>query len=286
MKKRLAYVVWMSALLMCLLAGCGGNKAKENADSENVYLSVRESYLTSEECKNFFLVEEDGITYEEVSYECSDGSVIKGWQGTMEAVAQRTVDESQVIKLAESALLKYMDNGSENVVEYECEVKDDNENVIADVVVRYGDYERRHIVQFLDQETTENNGYKEIEDSLASDVEYDSDEVRYFFDCISDEDASFQDRETGDTFEGTWFAGEAVILSNTDKNELRDLLAKKGADFLTDRSDEEDEMKGVIIETVLSDGSKFKMVVFKDKKYTAYEVDDSSDGEMDIIKKI
>ena len=55
--------------------------------------------------------------------------------------------DKQALKIAEASLVKYMDNGSSNVVMYECEVDDESGKAIKDVSVGYADYDRSTTAQ-------------------------------------------------------------------------------------------------------------------------------------------
>ena len=144
MKKKFMVLVFF--LIIGIVTGCSKNENKSEK-SDISYADISAEYFASQDFAKNFEVKSSGVDYKEVKYLSGNGKEIKGWGGKIKVRAKGNVTDKQALKIAEASLVKYMDNGSSNVVMYECEVDDESGKAIKDVSIGYADYDRSTTAQ-------------------------------------------------------------------------------------------------------------------------------------------
>ena len=249
MKKKFMVLVFF--LIIGIVTGCSKNENKsEKADIS--FADISAEYFASQDFAKNFEVKSSGVDYKEVKYLSGDGKEIKGWGGKIKVRAKGNVTNKQALKIAEASLVKYMDNGSSNVVMYECEVDDKSGKAIKNVSVGYADYDRSTTAQL-------NASVSILKGTKNNDIK----NTRYFFDCLEDGEYTYNDKKTGEKIDGEWYMATAVVVKQENKKKLKDMLIKNGKDYLKDNDDNGSIYKGVVIKLVENDKVEEKVVVLK-----------------------
>lgn len=268
MKKQIAILLLL--FVVCIAAGCGrsGNDDKTKSDKK-LFEDIAAGYFTSKDFVNNFEIKSSGVDYEEVKYLSGDGKEIKGYSGKIKVKAKGNVTDKQILQIAEASLVKYMDNGSSNVVMYECEADDETGKMIKNISVGYADYGRGKIAPLKKDkksiETESKNNYGSI---LKSVKDADIKNTRYFFDCLEDGEFSFDldDKKVS----GEWYLATAVVIKVKDEKSLKDMIADDGRSFLENNTDvNDDKYKGVVVKIIRDNKENGKIVVTNEdgKKY-------------------
>lgn len=261
MKKKFMVLVFF--LMISVVTGCSKNENKsEKADVS--YADISAEYFASQDFTKNFEVRSSGVDYKEVKYLSGDGKEIKGWGGKIKVKAKDKVTEKQALKIAEASLVKYMDNGSSNVVMYECEVDDESGKAIKDVSVGYADYDRSTTAQLKEDKKSVKTDSINTSESVLKDTKHNEiKNIRYFFDCLEDGKYTYNNRKTGEKIDGEWYMATAVVVKQEDKKKLKNMLIKNGKDYLKDNDDNDSIYKGVVIKLVENDKVVEKVVVLK-----------------------
>lgn len=157
-----------------------------------------------------------------------------------------------------------MDNGSSNVVMYECEVDDKSGKAIKDVSIGYADYDRSTTAQLKEDKKSVKSDSMELSESVLKGIKNnDIKNTRYFFDCLEDGEYTYNDKKTGENIDGEWYMATAVVVKQENKKKLKELLIKNGKDYLKDNDDNGSIYKGVVIKLVENDKVVEKVVVLK-----------------------
>ena len=261
MKKKFMVLVFF--LMISVVTGCSKNENKsEKADIS--FADISAEYFASQDFTKNFEVKSSGVDYKEVKYLSGDGKEIKGWGGKIKVRAKGNVTNKQALKIAEASLVKYMDNGSSNVVMYECEVDDKSGKAIKDVSIGYADYDRSTTAQLKEDKKSVKSDSMDVSESVLKGIKNnDIKNTRYFFDCLEDGEYTYNDKKTGEKIDGEWYMATAVVVKQEDKEKLKDMLIKKGKDYLKDNDDNGSIYKGVVIKLVENDKVVEKVVVLK-----------------------
>lgn len=241
------------------------DKNSQQKKYDTFYNDVAVSYFSSDKFKNNFEVKSSGIDIREVVYKSEDNKEIKGWQGKIDVKSKNKVTEKQILEVAEASLMKYMDNGSSNVVRYECVVYDKNNKKTDNVFVGYADYKRSRIVQLSSDK--EDAKCIKIQTSLIKENNENINGIRYFFDCNEDIRESVKDKENKKIITGDWYLATAVVLENKDNDKLRKYLVSDEKEYLEEFTDKEnDNFKGIIAKVYVNGKIKEKIAVCSDGK--------------------
>ena len=241
MKKKFMVLVFF--LMISIVTGCSKNENKsEKADIS--FADISAEYFASQDfTKNF---------------------EVKGWGGKIKVRAKGNVTNKQALKIAEASLVKYMDNGSSNVVMYECEVDDKSGKAIKDVSIGYADYDRSTTAQLKEDKKSVKSDSMDASESVLKGIKNnDIKNTRYFFDCLEDGEYTYNDKKTGEKIDGEWYMATAVVVKQENKKKLKELLIKNGKDYLKDNDDNGSIYKGVVIKLVENDKVEEKVVVLK-----------------------